>query len=232
MAARTGASAAQCAQRSASVRKPCLSAAGEVAERHHTRSRRGTCRVGQGKPLCRQHSTPPYGDTGRSGPSSCEGAPAVPVGAGRREHQARYAHMLLPGSDAWQRCLHTAGDVFCPQEPRTPVAATGGHHRAPRPGAPTIGTDQISVLEPESRLTHRPPQVAGSHEIALEPRRGSRRPPGVYPRETRSYTTPSAACSSRSTASVRFGLSISTPNSTLLFSALQEKLALVTSRRW
>lgn len=49
---------------------------------------------------------------------------------------------------------------------------------------------------------------------------------------TRSYKTPCASCSSRSTVSVRFGLSMRTPNSTLLFSALQEKFALVTNRRW
>lgn len=50
--------------------------------------------------------------------------------------------------------------------------------------------------------------------------------------EIRSYRAPSASRSSRSTASVRFGLSMRTPNSTLLFSALQEKFALVTRRRW
>lgn len=52
-------------------------------------------------------------------------------------------------------------------------------------------------------------------------------------RPTRSYSKSSAREISPSTASVRFGLSMRTPNSMLLFSALQEKLALVTRRkRW
>lgn len=52
-------------------------------------------------------------------------------------------------------------------------------------------------------------------------------------RLTRSYTRSSTRRISESTASVRLGLSMRTPNSTLPCSALHEKFALVTKRnRW